>query len=343
MPGSSEGSENQQIKRIGLMGCKTKSRLIAVCGALFIVISLFFLGRSFIEGIHQAGGIGQLLNFDIPLFLGSMVLLAIHLMLAGLTWERVTTLSGGGIGFIRGFAIHFLSQVGKYIPGKVWAAMGKYSLSRYSGLTAAQVGQGLILETVFIVLGCLTATIPLMPFIAEKAGLAPAAGTVLAVIPAAILLMSVHPFFFRKLAVLAAKVMKSTGSLREFSFTEMICLYPIYLSLFVVLGVAFWVLALSFGLVMPFFPGVLIYPAAMGIGYLAIFAPGGLGARELTAVWFIHVLVPDCEPGLAELVTLVARLWITAGEVIALGFSFFLFGIKPSAFKTMFSGGRLPD
>ena len=76
----------------------------------------------------------------------------------------------------------------------------------------------------------------------------------------------------------------------------------------------------------------------MGIGYLAIFAPGGLGARELTTVWLIHLIVPDCEPGLAELTALVARLWITAGEVFALGISFPMYGIKPSTFKEIFNG-----
>lgn len=322
---------------------EAKGRLLALLGTVFIAASLWFLGRSLLSGVEEAGGIGNLLQFNIPLFILSTLMLAVHLGIAGYTWEMVTRMSGGRLGFVRGFAIHYLSQVGKYIPGKVWAAMGKFSLSRNAGLTNAQTSQGLILETVFIVLGCLMTAIPLMPYVASEAGLGAAGGTAAAIGLSLVLLASVHPFFFGKLTDLAAKVMKTETSLKKCTFSEMLTLLPVYLGLFVFLGAAFWVMALAFGLRMPFFPGILVYPAAMGIGYLAIFAPGGLGARELTTVWLIHLLVPDCEPGLAEMTALAARLWITAGEVIALGIAFPMYGLKLSNFKEVFNGKQLPD
>ncbi len=137
--------------------------------------------------------------------------------------------------------------------------------------------------------------------------------------------------------------MKTRGELRECSYREMLGLLPVYAAVFLFLGIAFWVLGLSFGLVMPFFPGILVYPAAMGIGYLAIFAPGGLGARELTTVWLIHLIVPGCDPGLAELTALVGRIWITIGELIAFGVSFPMYGIRPSTFREAFSRGKLSN
>lgn len=321
-----------------------RGRLMAVIGAVFIIASLWFLGRSFLSGVSEAGGMANLLHCDVPLFLLSVLLLAGHLVLAGATWHYVTKTAGAHLGFVKGFSIHFLSQVGKYVPGKVWAAMGKYTLSRNAGLTPIQTGQGLILETVFIVLGCLMIAIPLIPMAAEEAGLGAVTGTVLAVSMTVILLLSVHPLFFGKIASVAARIMKTKGELKRCSFVEMIGLIPVYLGLFVFLGVAYWVLCLSFGLEMPFFPGILIYPAAMGIGYLAVFAPGGLGARELITVWLVHLIVPGCEPGLAELTAIVARLWVTLGEVAAFGISLPMYGIKPSTFRKMFSSsGELPD
>ncbi len=325
------------------MGRKKRSPAVAVLGVIFIVLSMWFLGRSFLSGVEQAGGISKLLIFDVPFFAASSLLLVVHLILAGFTWDLVTRAAGAHLGFRKAFAIHFLSQVGKYVPGKVWAAMGKYSLSRNAGLTPVQIGQGLILETVFIVLGCLITVIPLMPVATAEAGMGATAGTVLAIGLAAVLMASVHPFFFRKLAAVAGKVMKTSVTVRKYRFTEMLGLLPVYLGLFLFLGGAFWLLSLAFGLKMPFFPGILIYPAAMGIGYLAIFAPGGLGARELTTVWLIHLVVPGCEPGLAEMVSLVGRLWITAGEVLAFGAAFPVYGIRPSQLKAYFSGEGLSD
>lgn len=325
------------------MAADIRGPLMAVLGVAFIALSMWFLGGSLVAGVQEAGGLGNLLEFNIPLFVLSSVLLAGHLAMAGYTWDLVTRTAGGRLGFVRGFAIHFLSQVGKYVPGKVWAAMGKYSLSRNAGLTPAQTGQGLVLETVFIVIGCLLTTIPLMPAVAVEAGIGSLAGTAMAVAVALVLIASVHPFLFGRLARLAARVMKTRGELRECSYGEMLLLLPVYVAVFLFLGIAFWVLGLSFGLVMPFFPGILVYPAAMGIGYLAIFAPGGLGARELTTVWLIHLIVPGCDPGLAELTALVGRIWITIGELIAFGVSFPMYGIRPSTFREAFSRGKLSN
>ncbi|MCK5785786.1 MAG: flippase-like domain-containing protein [Candidatus Sabulitectum sp.] len=320
-----------------------KGRITVLVGVLFILVSMWFLGRSLLSGIQEAGGLGNLLDFNVPLFLAASAVMAIHLTLAGYTWTMVTGTAGGDLGFRKGFSIHFLSQVGKYVPGKVWAAMGKYTLSRNSHLTTAQTGQGLVLETVFILLGCIITTLPLIPLTARDAGLGVGPGLALAGGLAILLLVTVHPVVFQRLVRLIAKVMKTGSTLRVYSFSEMLRLLPVYIAVFIFLGVAYWLMCLSFGLDMPFFPGAFIYPAAMGIGYLAIFAPGGLGARELTTVWLVHLVVPNCEPGLAELTAIVARLWITMGEAIAFGVSFPLYGVTPSSLKKLLTAKELPD
>ncbi len=317
-----------------------KGRITALLGFLFVLVAAWFLGRSFLQGVQEAGGLGNLLQFNIPLFLAASVVMAGHLTLAGYTWALVTSASGGHLGFRKGFSIHFLSQVGKYVPGKVWAAMGKYSLSRSSGLSTGQTGQGLILETVFIVLGCLITTLPLIPLTAENSGMGVGTGMAIALGLSVVLLASIHPVLFRRLTGLVARVMKSSYDLRQCSFSEMLRILPVYVAVFLLLGGAYWLMCLSFGLNLPFFPGIFVYPAAMGIGYLAIFAPGGLGARELTTVWLVHLILPGCEPGLAELTAIVARLWITIGEAIAFGISFPIYGVTPSSLKKMLTASE---
>ncbi len=320
-----------------------RNRIITIAGIVFVVVSIWFLGKSFLQGVREAGGIGNLLHFNVPLFLAASAVMAGHLTLAGYTWTVVTGIAGGHLGFRKGFSIHFLSQIGKYVPGKVWAAMGKFTLSKNSGLTTTQTGQGLVLETVFIVLGCLITTLPLIPLTARDSGIGVSAGMAVAVGLALVLVMLLHPLVFRKIASIAARVMKSQYTLTERSFSEMLRILPVYIAVFIALGVAYWLMCLSFGLDLPFLPGVFVYPAAMGIGYLAIFAPGGLGARELTTVWLVHLIVPGCEPGLAELTAVVARLWITLGEAIAFGVSFPMYGTAPSSLKKLLTGTSSPD
>ncbi len=325
------------------MNKRLKGSIVASIGAIFIVVSIWFLGRSFLSGVQEAGGIENLLHFNVPLFILASFLMCVHLVLAGYTWTLVTGTAGGNLGFRKGFAIHFLSQVGKYVPGKVWAAMGKYSLSRNSGLSTAQTGQGLILETVFIVLGCLITTLPLIPLSAKDSGLGVGNGLALAIGLSILLIVSIHPVVFKKITKLVAKVMKKNLNLKESSFGEMLRILPVYVIVFLSLGGAYWLMCYSFGLKLPVFPGIFIYPAAMGIGYLAIFAPGGLGARELTTVWLVHLIMPGCEPGLAELTAIVARLWITIGEALGFGISFPMYGITPSSLKKLLTADSLSD
>ncbi len=320
-----------------------KGQLVTIIGAIFIIVSLLYLGKSFTTGITEAGGLQNLLQFDVSWFLIATAFLIIHLVVAGYTWALVTNASGGKITLKQGFSIHFLSQIGKYVPGKIWAAMGKYSLSRSVGLTNIQVGQGLVLETIFIVLGCILTTIPLVSVAATDSGYAVSSGIMVATGLSIILLFMLHPIVFRKISSLIQKVMKSHFPIKERSFFEMLRILLVYVFVFVALGIAFWFLSLSFGLSMPFFPGIFIYPAAMGIGYLVIFAPGGIGARELTTVWLIHLIAPNCEPGLAEMVALAARLWITIGEALGFAVSFWLFGVTPSSLKKLMLSGRLSD
>jgi hypothetical protein len=321
----------------------TRGRVVTLIGVVFVAVSIWFLGNSFVQGVHEAGGMGNLLRFDVPVFLLASVLMAVHLTLAGYTWSLVTGVAGGNLGLRKGFAIHFLSQVGKYVPGKVWAAMGKFTLSRDSGLSTAQTGQGLVLETVFIVLGCLITTLPLIPLTAGDSGVGVGVGLAVAAGFSAVLVASLHPVVFGRFSRLVNRVMKSDYTIRERSFTDLLRVLPVYVAVFVTLGAAYWLMCIAFGLNMPFFPGVFVYPAAMGIGYLAIFAPGGLGARELTTVWLVHLIVPGCEPGLAELTAVVARLWITLGEAIAFGVSFPLYGVSPSSFRKMLDGSESAD
>ena len=91
----------------------------------------------------------------------------------------------------------------------------------------------------------------------------------------------------------------------------------VYLLVFLLQGIAFVFLARSFGMNLPFFPGAFLLPTAVGIGFLAVFSPGGLGIREISLVWLIGIVLTGGEPGQASLVSIAARLWITLGEALA--------------------------
>jgi hypothetical protein len=302
----------------------TVKRIAGIAGLLLAGVALYYLTGSFVSGIREAGGLSNLLSFNPLLFAASFAAVQVHLIAAAWSWQMVCRAAGSPVSFRSAYTVHYLSQIGKYIPGKVWAAIGKVGLSRRIGMPGVNTGHALVLETIFIVAGCLLVTLPVIPSAAVTLGLGYWTGITAVVLGVGLLLLTAHPGVFSRLVRVAGRVSGRTIEHVEPGFGTVLKLLPVYLLVFLSLGFSFVLLAWSFGLELPLFPGMFIFPAAMGIGYLVIFAPGGLGVREVALVSLIKLVFPTAEPGLPELVSVASRLWITAAEGLAFLLSVFL-------------------
>jgi len=303
-----------------------RSRLFSLAGLVFVAVSLYFVGSSLSKGIRESGGLENLLDFSPAMLVLSFLLLQLHFVACGMAWKVVAGHTGGRLGLWKAYSIHFLAQVGKYVPGMVWSAIGKFALSRDSGMTKVQTGHALVLETVFIVFGCLFVAMPLVSDAALAVGLSGTEALLLAIAIGLLTLSAVHPAVFGFLVGLAGRVTGKRIEAQRVPFVEILKTIPVYVSIFLFVGLGFWLLARGFGLEIPFFPGIFLYPTAFGVGYLVVLAPGGLGLRELVLVWLVRMAAPGSEPGMAELVAVAARIWITLGEGLAFLISLAVYG-----------------
>ncbi|MFO8183857.1 MAG: lysylphosphatidylglycerol synthase domain-containing protein [Candidatus Aegiribacteria sp.] len=294
-----------------------RKTLLNILGLLLTAAALYYIVDSFLQGAHEAGGVSNLLRFDPFLFGVSFLFMLLHLLAAAWSWMLVCGAAGARIPFGQAFNVHFLAQVGKYIPGKVWGAVGKIGLSRKLGMTRTQTGHALILESLFIVAGCLLMSLPVIPLAAEEIGMGGTVSVLTVAAAAAVVLFTAHPGAFRKLLKLAGRITGRDIDIEDPGFSRVIKLLPVYVLVFLLQGVAFVFLARSFGMELPFWPGMFLLPTAVGIGFLAVFSPGGLGIREVSLVWLIAVVMPAAGPGQASLISIAARLWITLGEGMA--------------------------
>lgn len=294
-----------------------KKILLHVIGLLLTAAALYYLVDSFLSGAAQAGGFSNLLTFDPLLFAVSFFLMLLHLLAAAWSWMLVCRVAGAKIPFGQAFNIHFLAQVGKYIPGKVWGAVGKIGLSRKIGMSSTETGHALILESLFIVAGCLLMSLPVIPMAAQQIGLGTTLSVIIVAASAAVVLFTAHPGAFRKLLKIVGSITGKDINIEDPGFANVLKLLPVYILVFLLQGVAFVFLARSFGMNLPFYPGAFLLPTAVGIGFLAVFSPGGLGIREISLVWLIGIVMASVEPGQASLVSIAGRLWITLGEAVA--------------------------
>lgn len=301
---------------------RIKLTLSTVIGFLLAFVAIFFVVRSFIGGLAQAENPASLFSFQPVLFLASFVVLQIHFMLAAVTWWRVMSLSGAQISLKQAYTVHYLSQIGKYIPGKVWAMLGKVGLSRKAGASTSAASHAIILETLLIIVSVMLLSLPIVPMMAASLGIGKLVSTIVVVVIALLVLVGSFPAMLGRILRFFSRLTRQDIRWDHPDITAILKTLPLYIIMFFMMGISFVLLALSFGIQLPFWPGVIVFPAAVAAGFAVLPAPGGLGIREISLVWILGVVLSESlsiplEPGKAELISIVARLWITIGEMFA--------------------------
>jgi uncharacterized membrane protein YbhN (UPF0104 family) len=250
---------------------------------------------------------------DLWWLLASVLVLAAGFVLSGILWGRmVRELGGPDLDRITAARIYMVANLGRYVPGKVWQLVGLTLLARreqvpaHVAATAAVLGQGTALAGASVVGAA--------AFLSGPSG----TGALLAGLwTAGVLIITGLPPLFRRVVALSARVAGAPvpdGLARDRFFgIRWVVLYALN---WIFYGLGFWMLARTFSLQSSPLGAASAFAAAYVLGYLALFAPAGLGIREGFLVAFLNPIMGAASVGLA----VVARLWTTAVElVVALG------------------------
>jgi glycosyltransferase 2 family protein len=157
-------------------------------------------------------------------------------------------------------AVFFQAQLGKYIPGTVWQYAGRATLARAQGIPVRPVGVSLPIEFTALVLGAAA----MSPLLLGWWG-------ILAVGALAVAAVAVE----RRLAPRAPSTVVAGARASLY-----------YLCTWAVIGFGFWLTARALVTVrvhdLPVYAGA--YGVAWLVGFVAVYAPGGLGVREAVLV-----------------------------------------------------------
>lgn len=238
----------------------------------------------------------------------SAVLMWLDFVLLFQLWRIVLrAISGHELRFASAYRILTLSNLGKYIPGKIWTITGMVYLVGREGVPAKPALISAALHQAFTLIpGAVFATSVLGMGIWGE--LSPA--VVVAAMAVGILLL--YPPVFRKVMNAGLRLFGREPIEFELGFARALGLFWLYVLAWVLYGASFWCMNRGIGLPdAPFWPVSAAYCAAYIAGFLAIFAPGGLGVREgILAV----ILAPYLPAGLATAVAVVSRFWMTIVE-----------------------------
>jgi hypothetical protein len=259
----------------------------------------------------------------LPLAISGLLVLMSYAVLI-LTWCLVVAAWGSRISPGTAARIWFVSNLGRYIPGKVWAIAAMGTMAQRAGVSpAAAVGSSLYINAINVLAGfavCLlvapTAT-PAPPVIAVPFGIAAAA---LVLVPRA--LPAVVQWVAKRLGrdVVLAPLRYSTIAV---TFVACVAAWMLY-------GVAFQFLSIGTigdpsGATLDY---IAVFTGSYLIGFLAFFAPGGAVVREATMITQAKqlALMPAAD---IALLAVISRVWLTLFELLP-GLLFLLLSPTPT-------------
>lgn len=235
------------------------------------------------------------------------------LLLTARLWASMLGRAGGRLGTREAVAAWLGSNLGRYLPGKIWQLTGLAAYLRARGDSgAAALGSSLALQAVVLSSGTAVglATIGV-------AALGETEPWVLG-LAALVILAALHPAALALVMRAGARILGEPAPDRSLRAGDLARAGLLSLVMWVLYGIGFW--ALYRGLTPADAPGLLIstgmFASAYVVGYLVLIAPGGLVVREGAMAALLGSVV-GLPLGAAAGIAVAARLWTTAAELAA--------------------------
>ena len=238
---------------------------------------------------------------------------------AMLAWRALLADLGTPLSLRTATQVMFIGQLGKYVPGGVWQVVATVELARDHAAPRKRTFTATVVAMAITLAAALALTALALPF--TSSGAARDYWWVLALVPVA--LIGLHP------RVLASALNLALRLARKEPLERAVRLPAIRRALgwtvlgWLLLGVQTWLLVADIhgGGFSDFLPAAAAFMLAWSVGFLTIFAPGGLGTRELAMT---AALAPLMGPPQALVVAVVARLISTVADLAWAGLAFAL-------------------
>ena len=286
---------------------RTRKIAVWIGQAILAGILIWFVGRSVFLNWNE------LRRLDVAIRLRPfwIILAAIMIWTAyGIlieAWRRILIGWGQTLGYGPGMRIWCLSNLGRYLPGKVWSVVGLAVLAQRSGVDGwAAAGSALVMQALAVGTGALVVSI------GAPGAASPIALTVACTLAGCVILALAWP----RAAERVVSVVRPGTEFRSLPLSVVLMGMAVTLVSWASYGAAFWLLAkgifeaTDFSMVQ----ATGIFAAGYIVGLLALFAPGGVGVRELV---FVALLAPIFGSGGALALSIAARLLLTATEASA--------------------------
>jgi glycosyltransferase 2 family protein len=278
--------------------------------ALLVAVALWYLGRTVVLNWNEL----QAHDWQIdPLRLSASLVLHVLVLACGVwIWSLVLRCFGGTrVALPLLLRIWFLSNLARYVPGKVWQFVAVAQLSRERGLSSAVMLSSILIHTGLSLLAAVVVGLMTLP--AELAPTLPTAFVVTAGAVGATVL--VHPAVLNGMLGVIPRFLRRPVIIWTGRWRDGVLLLGLAGGAWLLYGVAYFLLIDALTpvpvTVLPLLTGVNAW--SFVVGYAAFFSIAGLGAREIAMT---ALLAPVLPAGVAALLAVAARIWTIAAEII---------------------------
>lgn len=287
-----------------------------IWGAIFLGFALVFMIRYFSQ---ETKHLGQPIHFA-PEFIGLAALFQTTFwLLASNNWKQIIYLTTGtSLPLIDSFGQLAAVSIGKYLPGKVWGMIARAAHMKSRGANFGDIFVATYYEQYFLLGSAAALSAIFSAFLFYERKLA----WIITILLVVSILISkpIQRIGIRISFYLWRKVGRDVPTRYALSMPtgNYIKLFLEFLLLWILNGCVF--AALYFGLFSePYsthtlFMLILANTVGITVGFLALFAPGGIGIREAVASAILSHSMPIAD---AVFLSLIYRLWVVTMEMLS--------------------------
>ncbi len=287
-----------------------KAVLSRVAGVAIVLVIFGFLFRSLYLEWEQVVAYGWDLNWA-ALALAFALMLSASALYAYL-WKVILDRLGTPLSYRKSYRIFFISQLGRYIPGKVWSILGLVYLSQKEGVSKIISGASVTLQLLLQIVSGVIVFALALPF---WKGLESSVGLLALIVCVPVGLVLLHPALVTRGVNLALRLTDQAETELSWSYGYLLGQLALWVGFWLWNGVAYHFLIRS--LDSSPLPNVVVLAGVFSIawvaGFLSLVTPSGLGIMEGALTFLLSFYFPVHVATVIALWTRVAR---TASDLV---------------------------
>ena len=297
----------------------TSGVLIKIVKYLILAVVLYFVYQAFASNWDEVSNFDWQINFWLLLL--SIIAHLVTFALFSEVWCILMRGFGFTIKLHHSFKISYIANLGRYLPGRIWPVFGMAYLAKQLGIKEQESVTSWIIVQIFAIPSAFivgTGALLLSPDnismnLSSFMGIGFYIFT-LAVFILSLLIIFTPELMFKLFNHFLIKIKREPINF-QIKISTAIRIFVGYMICWIFYGFSFWlfIVSISGNFDLPLTGAIGTFALAYQIGYLSIFAPGGIGVRE----YIIKLLLTPFIGPVAVGVAIAARLWNMLTEILA--------------------------